>query len=318
VTDLAAGVAAGLAAAFFSALSYLVSRHHGVRQRALGRRRSALRLLVLAHQIMAVVCIPLALAAWPRGVPFTPPLAWALAGSVGFYLLGQAAIFAALARAEASRVPGRVPRRVGQQLRVQPPSTSVQGSAAAPSYSVDSPNPGVIVQPVTSTVIVPPPATALPSAASAPAAAPNPMAPRPSAVASPSATSPALEGSDELSFAWPAHGNVISYFDESKTLKGLDIGGKTGDAVLAAADGKVVYAGNGLRGYGNLVILKHNNTYLSAYAHNQTLLVKEDQSVKRGQKIAEMGSTDSEQVNLHFEIRKLGKPVDPLKFLPPH
>jgi len=104
VTDLAAGVAAGLAAAFFSALSYLVSRHHGVRQRALGRRRSALRLLVLAHQIMAVVCIPLALAAWPRGVPFTPPLAWALAGSVGFYLLGQAAIFAALARAEASRV----------------------------------------------------------------------------------------------------------------------------------------------------------------------------------------------------------------------
>ncbi len=207
---------------------------------------------------------------------------------------------------------------VGQQLRVQPPSTSVQGSAAAPSYSVDSPNPGVIVQPVTSTVIVPPPATALPSAASAPAAAPNPMAPRPSAVASPSASSPALEGSDELSFAWPAHGNVISYFDESKTLKGLDIGGKTGDAVLAAADGKVVYAGNGLRGYGNLVILKHNNTYLSAYAHNQTLLVKEDQSVKRGQKIAEMGSTDSEQVNLHFEIRKLGKPVDPLKFLPPH
>ena len=129
---------------------------------------------------------------------------------------------------------------------------------------------------------------------------------------------PALEGGDELSFAWPSHGNVISYFDENKTLKGLDIGGKTGDAVLAAADGKVVYAGNGLRGYGNLVILKHNNTYLSAYAHNQTLLVKEDQSVKRGQKIAEMGSTDSEQVNLHFEIRKLGKPVDPLKFLPPH
>ena len=207
---------------------------------------------------------------------------------------------------------------VGQQLRVQSPSPSVQSSAAAPSYSADAPNPVVSVKPVTSTVIVPPPATTLPSAASAPAGAPNPMPPRPSAVASPSATSPALEGSDELSFAWPAHGNVISYFDESKTLKGLDIGGKTGDAVLAAADGKVVYAGNGLRGYGNLVILKHNNTYLSAYAHNQTLLVKEDQSVKRGQKIAEMGSTDSEQVNLHFEIRKLGKPVDPLKFLPPH
>ena len=86
--------------------------------------------------------------------------------------------------------------------------------------------------------------------------------------------------------------------------------------MFAAADGKVVYAGNGVRGYGNLIILKHNNTYLSAYAHNQTLLVKEDQSVKKGQKIAEMGSTDSDQVSLHFEIRKLGKPIDPIKYLP--
>jgi lipoprotein NlpD len=87
--------------------------------------------------------------------------------------------------------------------------------------------------------------------------------------------------------------------------------------VLAAADGRVVYSGSGLRGYGNLVILKHNNTYLTAYAHNQNLLVKEDQVVKRGQKIAEMGSSDSEQVKLHFEIRKLGKPVDPAKILAP-
>jgi lipoprotein NlpD len=90
-----------------------------------------------------------------------------------------------------------------------------------------------------------------------------------------------------------------------------------GEPVLASADGKVVYAGSGLRGYGNLVILKHNNTYLTAYAHNQTLLVKEDQQVKRGQKIAEMGNSDSEQVKLHFEIRKLGKPVDPAKLLAP-
>ena len=87
--------------------------------------------------------------------------------------------------------------------------------------------------------------------------------------------------------------------------------------MLASADGTVVYAGSGLRGYGNLVILKHNNTYLTAYAHNQTLLVKEDQQVKRGQKIAEMGNSDSEQVKLHFEIRKLGKPVDPSKLLAP-
>jgi lipoprotein NlpD len=78
----------------------------------------------------------------------------------------------------------------------------------------------------------------------------------------------------------------------------------------------VVYSGSGLRGYGNLIILKHNNTFLTAYAHNQTLLVREDQSVKRGQKIAEMGNSDSEQVKLHFELRRMGKPVDPLKFLP--
>ena len=106
-----------------------------------------------------------------------------------------------------------------------------------------------------------------------------------------------------------------AYFDEIKN-KGIDISGKAGDPVLAAADGKVVYAGSGLRGYGNLIILKHNNTYLSAYAHNQTLLVKEDQSIKRGQKIAEMGSTDTDQVKLHFEVRKLGKPIDPVKMLP--
>jgi lipoprotein NlpD len=85
---------------------------------------------------------------------------------------------------------------------------------------------------------------------------------------------------------------------------------------LAAADGRVVYAGSGLRGYGNLIILKHNNIFLTAYAHNQTLLVKEDQNVKRGQKIAEMGNTDTDQVKLHFEIRRQGKPVDPAKFLP--
>ena len=86
---------------------------------------------------------------------------------------------------------------------------------------------------------------------------------------------------------------------------------------MAAADGRVVYAGSGLRGYGNLVIVKHNSTYLTAYAHNQVLLVKEDQAVRRGQKIAEMGSTDSESVQLHFEIRRQGKPIDPAKLLPP-
>ena len=136
------------------------------------------------------------------------------------------------------------------------------------------------------------------------------------AVEQPSANSVRNEGSDEsFQLIWPAQGPVSSSFDDSKN-KGIDISGKTGDPVLAAADGKVVYSGAGLRGYGNLIIVKHSNTYLTAYAHNQTLLVREDQSVKKGQKIAEMGNSDSEQVKLHFELRRLGKPVDPVKFLP--
>lgn len=124
------------------------------------------------------------------------------------------------------------------------------------------------------------------------------------------------QGDDAVIWMWPASGAVTSGFDEAKS-KGLSIAGKAGDPVVAAGDGRVVYAGSGLRGYGNLVIIKHNSTYLTAYAHNQTLLVKEDQVVRRGQKIAEMGSTDAESVNLHFEIRRQGKPIDPAKLLPP-
>jgi len=128
-------------------------------------------------------------------------------------------------------------------------------------------------------------------------------------------TTPNVSADENLVFAWPHPGQVLANFDEAKN-KGLDFGGKAGDPVLAAADGKVVYAGSGLRGYGNLVILKHNNTYLTAYAHNQTLLVKEDQAVQKGQRIAEMGSSDADRVKLHFEIRKQGKPIDPAKLLP--
>ena len=120
---------------------------------------------------------------------------------------------------------------------------------------------------------------------------------------------------DEPNWQWPANGPTLGGFEEGKR-KGLVIGGKVGDPVFAAADGRVVYAGSGLRGYGNLVIIKHNAEYLTAYAHNQTLLVKEDQAVRKGQKIAEMGSTDAERVQLHFEIRKQGKPVDPARQLP--
>jgi lipoprotein NlpD len=117
-------------------------------------------------------------------------------------------------------------------------------------------------------------------------------------------------------FAWPARGPVINGFDDSKN-KGINIGGVAGEPVKAAADGRVVYAGNGLRGYGNLIIIKHNATYLTAYAHNRALMVKEGDPVTKGEKIAEMGNSDSDRVMLHFEVRQLGKPVDPMKYLPP-
>lgn len=140
--------------------------------------------------------------------------------------------------------------------------------------------------------------------------------PAPASVASAPlpAASAARESDADVSFTWPSSGALLAGFDEARN-KGLDIGGKPGDPVLAAADGRVMWAGHH-RGYGNLVIVKHNNVYLTAYAHNQTLLVKEDQAVRRGQKIAEMGNSDSERVQLHFEIRRQGKPVDPAKLLP--
>jgi len=122
---------------------------------------------------------------------------------------------------------------------------------------------------------------------------------------------------DKLDWVWPAQGKIISTFSETANLKGIDIAGKSGQPVVASASGKVVYAGSGLRGYGKLIIVKHNSTFLSAYAHNKEIAVKEGQQVAKGQKIAEMGDTDADQVKLHFEIRRLGKPVDPTKFLPP-
>ncbi len=131
----------------------------------------------------------------------------------------------------------------------------------------------------------------------------------------PTASVPSATPDEDIAWMWPSSGSLISGYDDVKS-KGLKIGGKLGDPVYASADGRVVYAGSAVRGYGNLVILKHNETYLTAYAHNQTLLVKEDQTVRKGQRIADMGSSDSERVMLHFEVRRNGKPVDPAKYLP--
>lgn len=125
------------------------------------------------------------------------------------------------------------------------------------------------------------------------------------------------QSSAELSWQWPANGRLTGRFStKSPVNKGIDIGGALGESVLAAAAGTVVYAGQGLRGYGNLVIIKHNDTYLSAYAHASRILVSEQEVVKAGQKIAEIGSTGTDKVMLHFEIRQNGKPVDPLRYLP--
>jgi lipoprotein NlpD len=188
---------------------------------------------------------------------------------------------------------------VGQVLRVAPPAPSPTDVAVA--------------KPVVPSVVVPAP-MAPSSAASAPRVAPLPSV----ASVPPVTPTPAPPGEEDLPWGWPTTGaaTIVASFDEQRN-KGLDIAGRPGDPVLASADGRVVYAGAGLRGYGNLIILKHNNTFLSAYAHNQALLVKEDQTVRKGQKIAEMGSSDADRVKLHFEIRRQGKPVDPARYLPP-
>ena len=189
---------------------------------------------------------------------------------------------------------------VGQVLRVIPPAGDANQVVARPVL------PGSVAA-----APVQPASAARPGTAVAGATPGSVLAPTPAPSGAPPPTS-----DEDVGWIWPAQGPLMAGFDDAKN-KGLDIAGRAGDAVIASADGRVVYAGAGLRGYGNLIILKHNNTFLTAYAHNQTLLVKEDQTVKKGQKIAEMGNSDSEKVKLHFEIRRQGKPVDPAKYLPP-
>jgi lipoprotein NlpD len=178
--------------------------------------------------------------------------------------------------------------------------------------------------PVTSPA--PPSGAALPPAAAASQASPRPpqVAPIPAPAVEPPVVArveprppPAPDGDERVDWVWPVRGKVVSGFSDAASLKGIDIAGASGQPVAASAGGKVVYAGTGLRGYGKLIIIKHNGTYLSAYAHNKEILVKEGQQVAKGQKIAEMGNTDADQVKLHFEIRRQGKPVDPLRYLPP-
>ena len=211
---------------------------------------------------------------------------------------------------------------VGQVLRIAPPPPGTVIATAPPTAPPTATAAGAVTRPVPTSSATPAPVPPVGSASAGrptagAATTPAPAASAPVAVpAAAVASAPAVPGEDEIAWIWPTNGGVLAGFDEVKN-KGLDIGGVAGEAVVAAADGRVVYVGAGLRGYGNLIILKHNNTFLTAYAHNQTLLVKEDQSVRRGQKIAEMGSSDADRVKLHFEVRRQGKPVDPAKYLPP-
>lgn len=215
--------------------------------------------------------------------------------------------------------------KVDQVLRVLPPEGAAQTGSVATA-------PGVEVRPLAPAAAGPvgtpnktgprgdkrpysdatlaemqkPETDAVPQVASA---APSPAAP--ARQAEPAA---ALTDDENISWIWPADGKVIAGFGDGR--RGIAIAGQLGQPVVAAGAGKVLYAGSGIRGYGNLVIVKHTNNLLSAYAHNKTIFVKEDQTVARGQKIAEMGNSDSDEVKLHFEIRHQGKPVDPSKFLP--
>lgn len=191
---------------------------------------------------------------------------------------------------------------VGQVLRVAPPDVQVEAS-------------GVISRPVAGTAATRP-APSSPSAGASASNSSTVSAVRPPSASAPAVTNPAPAATGAgPSFAWPVRGPVTTSFDEARN-KGLDFEGKAGDPVMAASEGQVVYAGSGLRGYGQLVIIKHDQNFLSAYAHNQKLLVQEDQKVSKGQVIAEMGSTDTDRVKLHFEIRRQGKPVDPARWLP--
>ena len=240
-----------------------------------------------------------------------PPLGIENAGKLGYYTVrsGDTLIRIGLDHGQSWRDltrwnnldnPNRI--EVGQVLRVAPPA----GVGAVPKAVTQG---SVFSGPTAALAPLPPVAdkTATQAATAATAA---------SAPAAPVIAAPPVSSDDDIAWIWPTTGPVLAGFDEVKN-KGLDIGGNAGDPVLAAADGRVVYVGAGLRGYGNLIILKHNNTYLTAYAHNQTLLIKEDQTVRKGQKIAEMGSSDADRVKLHFEVRRQGKPVDPSKYLPP-
>ncbi|MCD2516006.1 peptidoglycan DD-metalloendopeptidase family protein [Massilia sp. G4R7] len=210
--------------------------------------------------------------------------------------------------------------KVGQTLRVEAPEkgerTANMQTAPVPMPPPAAPPrktaPRADKQPYTEGAVASAPQSGARADTVVPAAAPAPAAPS-GGVSTGSIVS--ANDNEKLSWMWPADGRIVATFDEGRN-KGIDIAGKPGQAVMAAGAGKVMYAGSGIRGYGNLVIVKHSNSLLSAYAHNRKIVVKEGDNVSKGQIIAEMGDSDADSVKLHFEIRQQGKPVDPSRFLP--
>jgi lipoprotein NlpD len=206
---------------------------------------------------------------------------------------------------------------IGQQLRLSPPA------AAAPPVAVPLKSaPVVQARPIDGSPVVTGEGVTKsePRAVRAPysdqtyaqmASVKPELSPKEPAVA------PGATDDERVAWGWPAAGKVVRGFSESPNQRGISIAGKLGQPVHASASGRVIFSGTGIRGFGKLIVIKHNNTFLSVYAHNSELLVKEGQNVAKGQKIAEMGSTDTDSVKLHFEIRRLGRPMDPLKYLPP-
>ena len=231
--------------------------------------------------------------------------------------------------AQASQAPGVEAAPVRSSgIQVRPLTTPVPAPAVAPAMTRTEPRGGKLPysdlalaelrgadRPVGSAP--PAPVPVAPASTAAPDAKPPGGVPSgPPAVASAPPSTSAAASTSTATFDWPARGKVVQGFSEPRSM-GISIDGRSGDPVTAAADGKVIFSGPGPRGYGNLLIVKHDADTLSVYAHNRVLLVKEGESVKRGQRIAEMGDSGTDRTKLHFEIRKSGKPVDPQKLLAP-
>jgi lipoprotein NlpD len=225
--------------------------------------------------------------------------------------------------------------RVGQSLRLSPPGERV-ATPASPASEIQvgaAPGAGRVESRMLESGVASPPAPTIDSnARTSPKALRLPYSKenlamlskgesqpsaKPAAIARPESRPDAqpADDPDAIEFIWPARGRLLAGFAEPNS-RGIDIGGRMGDPVVAAAPGRVMYTGTGIRGYGKLIVIRHDNGFNSVYAHNRDILVREGQTVARGQKIAELGDTDADKPKLHFEIRKSGKPVDPLKYLP--